>query len=330
MEVSAIIAAARAAVARLIGAADARHIVFTGSGTDSLNLAIHGWLRPGDHAICTDADHNSVLRPLRHLEQREQMEVTRVRCNSVGLVDPDEVRQALHSNTRLVVILQASNVTGIVEPVADVGRICREHGARLLVDAAQSLGHLPISVDELGADFLAAPAHKGLLGPLGTGVLYIRPSLERELESIRQGGTGTQSQDDRQPESLPDKYESGNHNVPGLVGLAAALHWIESRGIDEICRHEQQLANRLRDGLKDIASVTLHGSEPRASATGAVGVVSISIEGYDPQEAAALLDSAFGVQVRAGLHCRAEHSSCNGHARARRHSAFQYRCFQHC
>ncbi len=145
--------------------------------------------------------------------------------------------------------------------------------------------------------------HKGLLGPLGTGVLYIRPGLEAELDSIRQGGTGTQSQDDRQPESLPDKYEVGNHNVPGLVGLAAALEWIAARGINQIWQHEQQLAVRLREGLEQIAGVQLHASKPQASASSSLGVVSISIEGYDPQEASALLDSEFGVQVRAGLHC---------------------------
>jgi cysteine desulfurase family protein len=303
IEVGATLAGARAAVARLIGAADARQIVFTLNGTDSLNLAIHGLLRPGDHAICTDADHNSVLRPLRHLEQCGQIEVSRVRCNSVGWVDPDDVQKALRANTRLVAVLHVSNVTGVIEPIADIGRICRAQEARLLVDAAQSLGHVPISVDELGADFLAAPGHKGLLGPLGTGVLYIRPGLESELDSLRQGGTGTQSQDDRQPDSLPDKYEAGNHNVPGLVGLAAALEWLADNSMESIHTREQELVAKLRKGLRQIAGVTVYDGEPEASATGALGVVSISIQGYDPQEAAAVLDSTFGVQVRAGLHC---------------------------
>jgi cysteine desulfurase family protein len=309
IEAAAVISSARVAVARLIGSANPRQIVFTTNGTDSLNLTIHGFLRPGDHAICTDADHNSVLRPLRALEQNGQIEVTRVRCDSTGLVEPDDIRQAMRASTRLVAVLQASNVTGVVEPIAVIGQICRGNGARMLVDAAQSLGHIPISVEELGTDFLAAPAHKGLLGPLGTGILYIRPGLETELRSARQGGTGTQSEDDRQPRSLPDKYESGNHNVPGLVGLAAAMKWIESRGLDEICRHEQELAARLREGLRNLNGVTVHGIDARVALNNAaqspagVGVVSISIEGYDPQEAAALLDSQFGVQVRAGLHC---------------------------
>ncbi|HEY2759630.1 MAG TPA: aminotransferase class V-fold PLP-dependent enzyme, partial [Pirellulales bacterium] len=192
-EVEGIIATARAAIARLIGAQNPRQIIFVGNGTDAINLAIHGLLRPGDHAICTAADHNSVLRPLRHLEELRQIEVTRVPCNGAGWVDPEDLRRALRSSTRLVAMTHASNVTGTIEPVAEVGRIVQQHGARFLVDAAQSLGHLPVDVEELHADLLAAPGHKGLLAPLGTGVLYIKPGLENQLQTIRQGGTGTDS-----------------------------------------------------------------------------------------------------------------------------------------
>jgi len=294
------IASARSSIARLIGADNARQIVFTFNGTGALNLAIHGLLRRGDHAICTDADHNSVLRPLRYLEEHGGIEVTRVTCNTAGWIDRDDIRRALRPSTRLIAMLHASNVTGAVQPVADVVEIAHKNGARFLLDAAQSLGHWPVSVKELPIDLLAAPGHKGLLGPLGTGLLYIRDGLEKEIQSTVQGGTGTQSNEDRQPESVPDKYESGNHNVPGLVGLAAALGWLEARGVGAICRHEKELADALREGLRRIPAVKLHGpSEGQL----AVAVVSISIDGYDPQEAAAVLDSAFGIQVRAGLHC---------------------------
>ena len=310
-EVERIIAAARAAVARLIGAGDPRQIVFAYSGTDALNLAIHGLLRRGDHAICSAADHNSVLRPLRSLEEHGDIEVTRVACNREGIVDPDDVRRALRPNTRLVAMTHASNITGAVQPAAEIGQLVKQHGARFLVDAAQSLGHLPIDVDALHADLLAAPGHKGLLGPLGTGILYIRPGVENQLQTIRQGGTGTESDQDRQPDLLPQKFEPGNHNVPGLVGLAAALEWLQIQGISVIEAHEQQLADRLRTGLLSIHGVTLHGPKPSIRATGSAqspvppsaAVVSISIDGYDPQEAAAVLDASFGVQVRAGLHC---------------------------
>ncbi len=220
--------------------------------------------------------------------------------DAAGLVDPDDVRRALRPNTRLVAMLHASNVTGAIQPVAAIGRLAQQHGARFLVDAAQSLGHVPISVNVMDADFLAAPGHKGLLGPLGTGMLYIRPGLESQLHSLRQGGTGTRSDEDRQPDTLPDKFEAGNHNVPGLIGLAAALRWIESQGISKIFEHEQQLADRLRNGLRSIPGMRIYAAKP---STSSVGVVSIAIEGYDPQEAAALLDASFGVQVRAGLHC---------------------------
>src|SRR5262249_16750977 len=158
------------------------------------------------------------------------------------LTDPEDIRRAIKPNTRLVVAIHASNVTGLVQPVSEIGRIAHEHGARLLVDAAQTLGHVPLSVDELGADLLAAPRHKGLFGTLGTGILYVRQGVEKELRSLRQGGTGTQSDEDRQPDSLPHKFEAGNLNVPGIVGLRAALGWIEEYGIDNICQQEHRLS----------------------------------------------------------------------------------------
>ena len=169
-----------------------------------------------------------------------------------------------------------------------------------MVDAAQSLGHLPFTVSELGCDLLAAPGHKGLLGPLGTGILYIRPGGEQRLRPLRQGGTGTRSEEDRQPESLPDKYEAGNLNVPGVLGLGAGVRTIRQAGLAAIAQHEQDLTARLIAGLTPIAGLTLYGpaaSEPR------VGVVSVSLTGYDPQELAATLDAAYRVQVRAGIHC---------------------------
>jgi cysteine desulfurase / selenocysteine lyase len=298
-----MVEAARAALARIMGASDSRQIIFTNNGTDSLNLAIHGLLRPGDHAICTHVDHNSVLRPLRFLEEHGGVEVTRVGCDQAGLVDPDDIRRALRSNTRLVAAIHASNVTGLLQPVAEIGRVVRERGARLLVDAAQTLGHIPLSVDELGADLLAAPGHKGLLGPLGTGVLYVRPGVEKELRSFRQGGTGTQSDEDRHPDPLPHKFEAGNLNVPGIVGLRAALSWIEEHGIDNIREQEQRLSQRLRRGFEAIPGIRTIAFPSPDAVDHSVGVVSIALEHYDPQEAAALLDSGFGVQVRAGLHC---------------------------
>jgi selenocysteine lyase/cysteine desulfurase len=191
-------------------------------------------------------------------------------------------------------------VTGALQPVAEVGRIVREHGALFLVDAAQSLGHVPLSVRKMKIDMLAAPGHKGLLGPLGTGFLYIRPGVEDKIESLRQGGTGTRSDEDRQPDDLPDKYEPGNLNALGIYGLRAGLDYVAQRGVDEIRDHAERLTQRLLDGFSEIKGVHVYG--PR-DAHQQVGVVSITIAGYSPSEVATILEAQFRIQVRAGIHC---------------------------
>jgi selenocysteine lyase/cysteine desulfurase len=245
-------------------------------------------------------EHNSVLRPLRTLEDAGIIEVSRVACDAEGIVPVDAVAAALRPNTALVALAHASNVTGAVQPVEAVGELASERGILFLIDAAQSLGHIPVNVDRLNCDLLAAPGHKGLLGPLGTGLLYIRPGVESRLKSLRQGGTGSQSDDDHQPEVLPDKYEAGNLNVPGILGLGAGVRFLQRRGIDANRQHELDLCEQLISGLAGTAGVVIHG--PRAMAR-RVGVVSISIEGVDPQEAASLLDAVHGLQVRSGIHC---------------------------
>ena len=301
LEVERRLAALRAALARLIGAADARQVVFTPNCTGALNLAIHGWLRPGDRVVTTVVEHNSVLRPLGQLQDDGAIEVERVGCDASGVVDPDEIARACgKSRTHLVVISQASNVTGAIQPVAEIARLAHRHDAAVLVDAAQTAGHLAVDVEVLGADLLATAGHKGLLGPLGTGFLYIKPGLERDIRSLQQGGTGTASFQDRQPETLPDKYESGNLNVPGFIGLLAGVESVVGRGVDAIAAHARELRSRLRAGLSDVPGVRLFGP---ASAAESVGVLSIALVDFDPQEAAALLDAAHRIQARAGLHC---------------------------
>lgn len=299
-EVERLVNDARRRVAELLHADEPRRIVFTGNGTDSLNMALHGVLRPGDHVIGSVAEHNSILRPLQYLHDHRELQVTLVGCDAAGIVDPDEIRRAIRSNTRLIALIHASNVTGALQPVADVGRLAKDHGVLFLVDAAQSVGHLPVDVDALNADLLAAPGHKGLLGPLGTGVLYIRPGVEQQLMPIRQGGTGSRSDSAQQPAELPDRYESGNPNVPGILGLGAGAAYLQQRGVEAICRHERELTSQLVARLSEIPGVTVYGPRDLAPR---VGVVSISVAGYDPQELAMLLDAAGGIQVRAGLHC---------------------------
>ena len=300
IEANRIVERARRGVAQLIGAEEPKQVIFTSSGTDSLNLAIRGVLRPGDHVVTTVCDHNSVLRPLRALREQGTIEVDYVPCDGAGFVSPDDVRSALRPNTRLVAIVHASNVTGAIQPVEAIGPIVRGHGALFLVDAAQSLGHVPIDVGRLEVDLLAAPGHKGLLGPLGTGVLYIRPGVERELMPLRYGGTGTQSEEDRQPDELPEKYEPGNHNMPGLAGVAAACEFLERESIVAIHAHQAKLTARLLSGLMEVGGVTIHGPQTNANRT---SVISMTVHGYDPQELAAVLESSRRIQCRAGLHC---------------------------
>lgn len=300
-EVDSVIARCRLRAARLFNAESPERIVFTFNGTDSLNLAIHGLLKPEDHVITSTLEHNSVLRPLSELRARIGIETTWITPETDGRVDPAKFRAALRPNTKLVTLLHASNVTGAVQPIDDVGAIARAAGAVMLVDAAQTAGHLPIDVRNSPIDLLACPGHKGLLGPLGTGVLYLRPGLEDRVASFRQGGTGSHSEDDRQPTSLPDKYESGNHNVPGLFGLEAALKWLEERGAARIHEHEATLRCRLLEQLATLPHV--RPLSHNLADKHAVGVVSFMLNGFEPQEAATILDHEFGIQTRAGLHC---------------------------
>ncbi len=295
-----IVERARRGVAELIGADEPSHIIFGLNCSDMLNMAIRGVVRPGDHVVTTVCDHNSVLRPLRAMREEANVTVTYVPCDGQGFVSPDDVRTAIRPNTRLVAVNHASNVTGAIQPIAEIGRVVLATDALFLVDAAQSLGHVPIDVRTIEADLLAAPGHKGLLGPLGTGVLYIRPGIEREVKPLRYGGTGTQSEEDRQPDVLPQKYEPGNHNLVGLAGLAAATDFLLAESIATIHAHHSRLAHRLIDELTEIDGVTIHGPKLAADRT---SVVSVTIDGYDPQELAAILDSTYSIQTRAGFQC---------------------------
>jgi len=300
MEGERLVRRCRADIAGLLGDTERERIVFTQNGTDSLNLAIHGLLRPGDHVVTTVCEHNSVLRPLRFHQQKRDVRVTYVRCDGEGFVSPDDVAAAILPGTRLIAMLHASNVTGAVQPAEEVGRIAAEREIPFLLDAAQSLGHLPISAKALHQPLIGAPGHKGLLGPLGTGTLYVPPGLESRLESLKQGGTGTRSDEDLQPTSLPDKYESGNLNVPAIVGLGEGVRAIAAGDLATSLAREQELCSRLLRGLSEIPGVILYGPK---STYRRLGVVSFNLAGFEPQELAALLDSAYHIQVRAGIHC---------------------------
>jgi cysteine desulfurase / selenocysteine lyase len=297
-EAERIVVSCRKKIATLIGATDPSRIIFTLNGTDSLNIALHGLLKPGDHVVTTVCEHNSILRPLRFLSETRDVAVSYVGCDRQGFIDPADIERAITPRTRLLAMLHASNVTGALQPAAEVGQIAARHGLLFLLDAAQSLGYAPLDVQSIGCHLLAAPGHKGLLGPLGTGVLFVAPGIEEQLLPLRQGGTGTRSDSESPPTTLPDRYEAGNLNVAGLAGLEAGVtHILEAKGDRE---RLLALTEQILNGLADISDLQIYG--PRNSER-RLGVVSLNLPGYDPQELSALLDSQFSIQSRAGLHC---------------------------
>ncbi len=300
LEAGRLVEHARANVARLIGASDPSRIVFGHNGTDALNLAIHGLLKAGDRVVTSVAEHNSILRPLRHCQVRSGVEVIYVGCDDRGTIDLDQLRLALNESTRLVAVTHASNVTGALQPIDDICQLAKRAGALTLVDAAQSLGHVEVDVEKLGVNLLAASGHKGLLGPLGTGLLYIAAGVESELTPTRQGGAGADSRSEEPPTELPQRYEPGNLNVPGLAGLAAGCEYLLHRTVSSVRQHELELSERLLAELQGASGIALYGP-PSAGAR--VGVWSLNVDGFDPQELAAILDASYGVCSRAGLHC---------------------------
>jgi cysteine desulfurase family protein len=280
------------------------HFIFTLNCSDALNLAIKGLIDPNgprSHAICTHIDHNSILRPLNAMAERGWIEQARVCVDpATGLVDPDDIRAAIRPDTKLIALTHASNVTGTVQPVREIGKFAREYGVTFIVDAAQSAGHLPIDVQADHIDLLAAPGHKALLGPSGTGFLYVRPGVEKILRTIREGGTGSVSELDAQPEFLPDKYEPGSHNAIGIIGLSEGVKWVAEQTVEKLAAHDLDLVRTFIDGVSDVEGLVYHGPQ---GVRDRIGVFSVQVEGYDPHELAAVLESSFGILTRPGIHC---------------------------
>jgi cysteine desulfurase family protein len=288
---------AREAVAALFGIGDSARVIFTHSATESLNLALNGLLKPGDHVVSTTMEHNSLLRPL-HLSEKTGVEVTWVPGDRCGLVDWKDIRAALRSNTRVVAVSHCSNVTGAIQPVAEIGALTRKSGVLLLVDAAQSAGAVPVDVDEMKIDLLAVPGHKGLYGPQGTGILYVGEGVE--LRPLIVGGTGGFSSAAEQPDTLPEKFESGTMNTPGVAGLKAGVEFLLSTGIGEVRRKEALLVTQLLEGVAEIPGIVTYSPNSQELRG---GVVSFTATGLDPAEIGYRLDSEFDMAVRVGLHC---------------------------
>jgi cysteine desulfurase family protein len=272
--------------------------VFTLNGTDALNMAFKGVLSDGDHVITSDLEHNSVSRPLRAMELAGRIALTRIRADGGGTVDPDAVRQAITRKTRLVALTHASNVLGTVQPVVAVGRLAREHDLLFLVDAAQTAGVIPIDVQEMNIDLLAFPGHKSLLGPTGTGGLYVGPRAR--LLAWREGGTGGDSASETQPREFPYFLEGGTPNVLGVAGLTAGVKYVQEQGLATIHAHEVGLLERLWRRLDVMPGFQVFGHRDLSRH---VGTLSFRCEALPAAELGGILDEAFDVAVRPGLHC---------------------------
>jgi cysteine desulfurase family protein len=283
---------------QLLRGAGPERFVFTLNGTDALNAAFKGVLNPGDHVITSDLEHNSVSRPLRAMELAGMIGLTRIKSDGTGTNDPDAIRRAITPKTRMIAVTHGSNVLGTVQPIAEIGRIAREHDLLLLADAAQTVGAVPIDIQAMQIDLLAFPGHKALFGPTGTGALYV--GERAKLRPWREGGTGGDSSSEIQPKEFPFYLEGGTPNVLGVAGLVAGIQFVEKRGIEAIRRHEIELIQRLWRRLDEIDGITVFGHRDPERRTGAV---SFRSETLPAMELGGILDQAFDIAVRPGLHC---------------------------
>lgn len=288
---------ARELLSLLFNISNPDRIVFTLNATESLNLAIKGLLKPGEHVITSSMEHNSVTRPL-HVLQGRGVEVTRVACSGDGGIRVEDIERAVKPNTAAIVITHASNVTGTLMPVAEIGRLAKRKGLKLVVDAAQTAGVFNIDVSFMNIHLLAFPGHKGLYGPTGTGGLYIADGLE--LTTLKEGGTGSMSHIPGQPDLLPERYESGTLNSVGISGLAAGLKFIRDEGSEKIRQHEMALTSRFLEGAKKIKGLKVYGP---AELYERAPVVSFSLEGKNTGQVGTVLDQQYNIACRAGLHC---------------------------
>ena len=297
LEAGRILFQAREAAADLFSVSDSSRIIFTHNATESLNMALQGTLAAGDHVITTTMDHNSMLRPLYALRNRG-VELTIVTAGPDGVISVGDVRRALKPNTRMIAVSHVSNVCGSIQPIMQLAELCRETGALFLVDAAQSAGYLPIDVEKTAIDLLAVPGHKGLLGPSGAGLLYVAHHVH--LRHVIYGGTGSHSTAEEQPQVVPDGFEAGTRNLPGIAGLHAGIEFIREYGITALHQHGQALLKQADQALRDIPGITIYGP---ANPFERCSVLSFTASGVDSALLAIELDHGFDIEVRAGLHC---------------------------
>lgn len=287
--------------AKFFGLLEDFRVVFTYSATDALNMAIKGFLEKGDHVVISEMEHNSVVRPLKGLEKEGKITLHIVSCDQKGYVNMDDFseKMAQHEEVKLVVMSHASNVTGTVQPIEQIGKITRDKGAFFLVDAAQTAGVIPISLDESQIDMLVFAGHKGFYGLQGTGGLVLGERIER-LRPWREGGTGFDSKSETQPVNWPEAFESGTPNVLGILSLGAGLEFIKETGMETIASKQQMYFQQIWDQLSQYEEIVLYGPTPDEQR---VSVLSFHIKGWDPEDIGKMLNQNYGIYVRTGLHC---------------------------
>lgn len=300
IEANELIYGTRAALARLFHIQRSDRVLYMKNVTEAINTVLKGFLKSGDHVVLSSLEHNALIRPLNKLKADRNVEYTLVAANNLGRLNPYDFEKSLKPNTKLVCLVHASNVTGTLSPVAEVGAMTSKKGIALLVDAAQTGGTVPIDMQALGIDFLAFTGHKGLMGPPGTGGLAVSPKWD--LDSFIEGGTGSNSDKEEQPRQWPDKFESGTQNYWGLAGLRASTDFLLKTGVLAVRKKEEGLTAQFLREVEKIKGVKLYGL-PSGSEKDRVAVVSLNIEGRDPSEVGYELDEKYGIMTRVGLHC---------------------------
>ena len=289
---------AREVVSSFFNISNPMQLCFTKNATEALNIAIKGILKPGDHVITTSMEHNSVIRPLKSLESDWDIKLTIVKGNNIGRVEIEDIQSSITSKTRLIICTMSSNVNGLIFPVKEIGKIARKNGVAFLVDASQGAGTISIDVLDMCIDLLAFPGHKGLMGPQGTGGLYVRDGLI--LSPITQGGTGSNSENLFQPEIMPDLLESGTLNTPGIIGLGCGIQFINTLGLDKLKLHKYMLTKRLMEGMEEINGIRMYSTNNIGENS---GIVAMNFIDSDATEVSYILDKEYGIATRAGLHC---------------------------
>ncbi len=298
MEAGEVVEETRQMLTKFFNGKDPDRLCFSYNSTDALNIIIFGMLKKGDHAISTTIEHNSVLRPLYHLEKYNGVEVEYVPFNEKGFVEPESFQEKIKKNTKLVIVNHASNVIGTIQPIKEIGELCRKYGVPFAIDASQSAGKIPIDIEELNVDIVAFTGHKSLLGPTGIGGLYVREGIE--IRHTRAGGTGVRSAVRTHLDEYPYRLEYGTHNTLGIAGLHAGVKWILEQGMDKLHEHEMRLTKKLRDGLKDVDGVILYCQD---DLTDHISILLTNVEGFEALNTGTILDVDYNIACRTGLHC---------------------------